>query len=84
VTAELAAGVHSEAEEATEVPVKTRRSKQGLQQTLVSLLPQSKTGQVAAVAKLSSKKRSHVDDTAKSVGLADTLRRTRSKSAVAA
>ena len=63
-------------------PVKIRQSQQQtVQQTLVSLLPQSKTGQAGVAAKLNPKKRSR-DVTAKAVGLASTLRRTRSRAVV--
>ncbi|DBB01870.1 hypothetical protein WJX77_007017 [Trebouxia sp. C0004] len=69
-------------EEATK-PVKIRHSQQQtVQQTLVSLLAQSKTGQAAVAAKLNPKKRSRDDVPAKAVGLASTLRRTRSRAVV--
>ena len=68
-------------EEVSEAAVKTRHTRQ---QTLVSLLPQSKTGHLAAAGKLNPKKRNRNGDTVKSVGLTATLRHTRSKSAVVA
>lgn len=81
----MAAGVTAsvQVEEEVPKPIKVRQSKQQtVQQTLVSLLPQSKTGQAAAAAKLNPKKRSRDDVTAKAVGLASTLRRTRSRAVV--
>ena len=54
-----------------EVPVSTRHSKrQSVQQSIVSLMPQSKAGQAAAVSKLNSKTRSQDVETVKAVGLA--------------
>ena len=65
-------------------PVKARHHKQQkVQQTIVNLLPQSKTGQAAACTKLNPKKRDRVDSTVKSVGLASAMRCTRSRAAVA-
>ena len=81
----MAAGVTAsvQVEEEVPKPVKIRHSKQQtVQQTLVSLLPQSKTGQAAVAAKLNPKKRSRDDVAAKAVGLASTLRHTRSRAVV--
>ena len=81
----MAAGVTAsvQVEEEVPKPVQIRHSKQQtVQQTLVSLLPQSKTGQAAVAAKLKPKKRSRDDVTAKAVGLTSTLQRTRSRAVV--
>ena len=78
----MAAGVAASVQVETK-PVKIRHSQQStVQQTLVSLLPQSKTGQAAIAARLNPKKRSRDDVMAKAVGLASTLRRTRSRAVV--
>lgn len=54
-----------------EVAVSTRHSKRHrVQQSIVSLMPQSKAGQAAAVSKLNSKTRSQEVETVKAVGLA--------------
>ena len=69
-----------------QVPVIPRSSKkQTVQQTLVTLLPQTKILQDAAVAKMNSKKRSRDDDKVKkSHGLAASLRRTRGQAVAVA
>ena len=69
-----------------QAPVNPRSSKkQTVQQTLVTLLPQTKILQDAAVAKLNSKKRSRDEDNVKkSHGLAASLRRTRSQAVAVA
>ena len=65
-------------------PVKAKHIRQQkVQQTIVSLLPQSKTGQAAALAKLNPKKRDRDNSTVKSVGLATSMLHTRSRAAVA-
>ncbi|KAL3135633.1 hypothetical protein ABBQ38_006114 [Trebouxia sp. C0009 RCD-2024] len=67
-----------------EVVTSTRHSKrQQVQQSIISMMPQSKAGQVAAVTKLNPKKRSQLHE-AKQVGLALQGRCTRRKPAVAA
>lgn len=65
-----------------EVAVSTRHSKrQRVQQSIVSLMPQSKAGQAAAVSKLNSKMRSQDVEAVevKAVGLASQGRCTRRK-----
>ena len=78
--------VSATAEEGVSQVLVTTRSckKQILQQTLVTLLPQSKVAQDAAVSKLGSKKRRHDDDSKKGFGLASNLRRTRGHSVAVA
>ena len=69
-----------------EVAISTRhRKRQRVQQSIVSMMPQSKAGQAAAVSKLISKKQSQdVVETAKQVGLASKGRCTRRRPVVAA
>ena len=70
---------------AQEVVINTRHSKrQQVQQSITSMMPQSKAGQVVAVNKLNLKKRSQRDEATKQVGLASQGRCTRRKTAVAA
>ena len=78
VVAEVQAG-----DAQAELPIDTRSKHQGGQQTIVSMIPQSRAGQAAAT-KLNSKKRCRDDEAARCVGLASRGRCTRSKSAVAA
>ena len=68
-----------------EVASSTRhRKRQRVQQSIVSMMPQSKAGQAAAVSKLISKKQSQDGETAKQVGLASKGRCARRKPVVAA
>lgn len=60
------------------------RKRQRVQQSIVSMMSQSKAGQAAAVSKLNFKKRSQDVETAKQVGLASKGRCTRRKPIVAA
>ncbi len=85
IACNMAAGVAAsvQVEEEVPKPVQIRHSEQQrVQQTLVSLLPQSKTGQAAVAAKLNPKKRSRDDVRVTAVGLASTLQRTRSRAVV--
>ncbi|KAL3158798.1 hypothetical protein ABBQ32_011525 [Trebouxia sp. C0010 RCD-2024] len=68
-----------------EVVISTKhRKRQQVQQSIISMMPQSKAGQVVAVTKLNPKKRNQRDEATKHVGLASQGRCTRRKPAVAA
>lgn len=68
-----------------EVAISIRhRKRQRVQQSIVSMMPQSKAGQAAAVSKLISNKQSQDIETAKQIGLASRGQHTRRRPVVAA